>query len=312
LPDHSLHRRTALAAVVVIAAYLGLATFADLIAPRDPLKTTSATLQPPSREFLFGTDDLGRDLFSGVVHGVRTALTIGVTVAFLSGLLGLMIGLTAGFCGGWVDDLLMRLTELFLTPPRFFLALTLAALFGSSLSNLILILSLTFWPLTARVMRAETASLREREFILAARAVGASGCRILRRELLPHLIPLFITSAMVRVGNVILVEAGLEFLGLGDLSRVSWGTNLYWAGNNAGLLTGAWWTFVPAGACIALVAFAFALFNYAVDEITNPRLRAQRETANALKILKRQSVRVASSRATPVVRPVQAKEQTAG
>lgn len=267
-PDRPLHRRTALAAVIVIAAYLVLAVFADLIAPRDPLKTTSATLEPPSRQFLFGTDDLGRDLFSGVVHGARTSLVIGVTVALLSGLLGLIIGLTAGHCGGWVDELLMRVTELFLTPPRFFLALTLAALFGSSMANLILILSLTFWPLTARVMRAEAASLREREFILAARAVGASDWRILRRELLPHLLPLFITSAAVRVGTVILVEAGLEFLGLGDQTRVTWGYLLH---NGQHFMRDAWWTVVFPVIALSLLLVAINLAGDELNRVLDPR-----------------------------------------
>lgn len=267
-PERALRSRTALAAVIMIAAYLVLAVFADQIAPRDPLKTTSATLEPPSRQFPFGTDDLGRDLFSGVVHGARTSLTIGVTVALLSGLLGLIIGLTAGYCGGWVDELLMRVTELFLTPPRFFLALTLAALFGSSMANLILILSLTFWPLTARIMRAEAASLREREFILAARAVGASDWRILRRELLPHLLPLFITSAAVRVGTVILVEAGLEFLGLGDQTRVTWGYLLH---NGQHFMRDAWWTVVFPVIALSLLLVALNLAGDELNRTLDPR-----------------------------------------
>lgn len=260
--------RAATAALAVIVLYLAVAVFAGSVAPRDPLKTTSATLEPPSREFLFGTDDLGRDVFSGVVHGARTSLLIGLSVAVLSGLIGLMIGMVAGYSGGWIDDLLMRLTELFLTPPRFFLALVIAAIFGSSFTNLILILSLTFWPVTARLIRAETLSLRGRDFILGARALGSGSLRILRRELLPHLLPLLITSTVVRTGNVILVEAGLEFLGLGDQTHITWGYLLH---NGQHFMRNAWWMVLFPVLAISLLLIALNLVGDELNHLLNPR-----------------------------------------
>ncbi|MGH9841800.1 MAG: ABC transporter permease [Blastocatellia bacterium] len=260
--------RAATAALAVIVLYLAVAVFAGSVAPRDPLKTTSATLEPPSREFLFGTDDLGRDVFSGVVHGARTSLLIGLSVAVLSGLIGLMIGMVAGYSGGWIDDLLMRLTELFLTPPRFFLALVIAAIFGSSFTNLILILSLTFWPVTARLIRAETLSLRGRDFILGARALGSGSLRILRRELLPHLLPLLITSSVVRTGNVILVEAGLEFLGLGDQTHITWGYLLH---NGQHFMRNAWWMVLFPVLAISLLLIALNLVGDELNHLLNPR-----------------------------------------
>jgi peptide/nickel transport system permease protein len=160
------------------------------------------------------------------------------------------------------------------------------------------VLTVTGWAWPARVMRAQTLSLREKDFVAAAKVAGEGGARIILSEILPNMLSIVVASFLGSTIFAIGALAALEFLGLGNPSAVTWGTNLYWAANNAGLLTGAWWTFVPAGACIALVAFAFALVNYAIDELTNPRLRAQRETTG---ILKRLPFGRASSRATPVM-----------
>jgi peptide/nickel transport system permease protein len=181
--------KMATGAVILLAVFFCLAIFADQIAPFDPLKSSNETFQPPSRKFLFGTDDLGRDVLSGVIYGARTSLFIGISVAILSGLLGVVVGAAAGYAGGFWDDFLMRLTELFLIPPRFFLALVIAALFGSSLFNLILILTVTYWTTTARLVRAEVLSLKERPFVEASRAMGASPARILFHEILPNALP---------------------------------------------------------------------------------------------------------------------------
>lgn len=256
------------AGMAVLFLYLCLAAFADLLAPRDPLKTSDATLQAPSRKFLFGTDDLGRDVFSGVVHGARTSLLIGFTVALLGSLVGMIVGLLAGYFGGVTDELLMRVTELFLTPPRFFLALMIVAIYGSSFASLIVVLSLTFWPVTARVIRAETMSIRERSFVEAARALGATPARILRREILPHLLPLLVVSTVVKVGRVILLEAGLEFLGLGDQSRISWGYMLH---NGQHFLRDAWWMALFPLLAISLLLVAVNLVGDELNRTLNPR-----------------------------------------
>lgn len=260
--------RVAMACLLVLAIYLVVAVLADSIALSDPMKTSAATLQPPSLKFPFGTDDLGRDVFSGVIHGARNSLLIGLTVAVLSGLIGAGIGLMAGYAGGWVDDVLMRFTELFLTPPRFFLALVMAAIFGSSFTNLIGLLSLTFWPITARLIRAETLTIKQRDFILAARALGSSHSRILRREIFPHLWPLLITTTVVRVGGVILLEAGLEFLGLGDQSRMNWGYLLH---NGQHFMRDAWWMVVFPILAISLLLIAINLAGNELNRLLSPR-----------------------------------------
>ncbi len=202
--------KMAMAGIVLLALFFCIAVFADQIAPRDPQKTSNETFRPPSWEFMFGTDDLGRDVFSGVVHGARTSISIGITVALLSGLWGVAVGSVAGYAGGMVDDLLMRLTELFLIPPRFFLALIIAALFSSSYLSLIFVLSITYWGLTARLVRAEVMSLKGRSFVEASRAVGASHTRILFHEILPNALPLIVTNITLKIGGVILMEAGVR------------------------------------------------------------------------------------------------------
>jgi peptide/nickel transport system permease protein len=264
--------RAAAAALAVILLYLGVTIFADVVVLRDPSKTTSATLRPPSREFPFGTDDLGRDVFSGVIHGARASLVIGLSVAMISGLIGSGVGMLSGYAansaGGWVDDLLMRVTEFFLAPPRFFLALVIAAIFGSSFTNLILILSLTYWPTTARLIRAETMSLGERDFILAARASGASHARILRRNILPHLAPLIIVGGVVRTGNVIMVEAGLEFLGLGDQSQITWGYLLH---NGQHFMRDAWWMVVFPILAVSALLVAINVLADELNRLLDPR-----------------------------------------
>jgi peptide/nickel transport system permease protein len=163
-------------------------------------------------------------------------------------------------------------------------------------------LTVTGWAWPARIMRAQTLSLREKDFVSAAKVTGERSGWIIFREILPNMTSIVVASMLGSTVFAIGAEAGLEFLGLGNISAVTWGTNLYWAGNNAGLLVGAWWTFVPAGACIALVAFALVLVNYSIDEITNPRLRAQRESTYGRK-RQRRAVRTDATRGTPVARP---------
>lgn len=257
-----------LAGIILLAVFAGAAVFAGLLAPRDPLKTSDETFQAPSIKFLFGTDDLGRDVFSGVIHGARTSVSIGIAVALLSGVLGMIVGATAGYAGGLLEDLLMRLTELFLIPPRFFLALIVAAIFGSSFFILVLVLSVTFWPLTARLVRAEVLSLKERSFVEAARAMGASHARILWHEILPNASPLIITNVTLKVGSVILVEAGLEFIGLGDTSHVSWGYMLH---NGQHFIRDAWWIIFFPTLAVSLLVFALNVVGDALNRALDPK-----------------------------------------
>ena len=260
--------RMAVAGVFVLALFLFVAIGAGQIAPRDPQQTSAHSFRPPSAQFLFGTDDLGRDVFSGVVHGARVSISIGVVVALLSGLFGTLVGLTSGYAGGRLDDLLMRLTELFLIPPRFFLALVAAALFGSTFYTLIVVLSITYWPLTARLVRAEVMSLKERSFVEAARAMGASPARILFHDILPNALPLIITNVTLMIGGVILVEAGLSFVGLGDANQISWGYMLH---NGQHFIRDAWWIIFFPTLAISLFVLSLNAVGDALNHALDPK-----------------------------------------
>jgi peptide/nickel transport system permease protein len=247
------------------------ALFAGQLVPGDPLVSAGPALSPPSAAHWLGTDDLGRDILGGVLHGARVSLFVGLTVSLVATACGLLIGGIAGFFGGWVDDGLMRLTELVQILPRFFLAIVVATMFGGSLLNIVLLLGLTFWPSTARLLRAQILSLREREFVVAARAIGASPPTILARHVLPNALPVVLVNASLQVGGAILIEAGLSFLGLGDRSYVSWG---YMLNNAQPFIQLAWWMSIFPGLALLLAVVGVNLLADGVNEAWNPRLEA--------------------------------------
>ena len=255
--------------VGITGVLIAVALLASRLAPGDPFASVAAPLQPPSGMHLMGTDDLGRDLFAGVVHGARTSLVVAGAVTMLALLLGLSLGAIAGWRGGLVDDVFMRLTEFVQVVPRFFLAVVTIALFGPGLDRLVLLLGLTSWPLIARVVRAEVWSLKTRDFIEAAHALGAPAARIVWHEILPGVLPAAIVVASVNAAGVILLEAGLSFLGLGDPHAVSWG---YLANNAQRFLRVAWWMVLFPGAAIALAVLGFNLVGDALNDALNPRL----------------------------------------
>jgi peptide/nickel transport system permease protein len=246
----------ATAGLALALAVLVTAVFAPQIAPFPPKLTAGAALQPPSALHLFGTDDLGRDTFSNVIYGARVALVVGLTTALTAAVIGTLVGLVAGYAGGRWDDLLMRLTETFQLLPRFFLALLLVSLLGSDIVWIALLLGLTFWPATARLLRSQVLSVRSREHVVAARAVGVHERAIMLRHVLPLAFAPVIISAARMVAGAILTEASLSFLGLGDPTLVSWGQLL---SNAQRFIRTAWWLFVFPGAALALTVLATTL-----------------------------------------------------
>lgn len=241
----------ALAGLVTSGLLLAVAALADLLAPYDPLVPVGPPLHPPSAAHWMGTDGLGRDLLSGVVHGTRTSLYVAVTVALLTFLIGGLVGAVSGYVGGRTDDALMRGTELVQVLPRFFLAIVVIALLGPGTDRLVLVLAVSSWPLLGRVVRAEVLSLREREFVEAAHAVGASHARVLLRHVLPNALPASLVYLGLVVAQVVLIEASLGFLGLGDPNVVSWGSL---AGQAQRYLRAAWWlSFFPGAAIVVAV-----------------------------------------------------------
>jgi peptide/nickel transport system permease protein len=261
---------TAIVGLALTLTTLGLAVFGGSVAPFDPFATRFPALQPPSAAHWLGTDDLGRDTFSGVLAGARASLFVGIATAAVASVLGTAVGAIAGYYGGLVDDALMRLTELVQIVPRFFLAILVAALFGPSLVFLTLLLALTFWPTTARLVRSQILTLRQREWVLAARAVGLGEIRILVRHVVPHALGLIIVTAALQIGAAILVEASLSFLGLGDRSVISWG---YMLNGAQPFLRFAWWLSVFPGLALVLTVLGTNLLADALYAVWDPARR---------------------------------------
>lgn len=235
--------------LVILAALVALAFAQPALAPGDPFGIAGDALEGPSSRHPFGTDDLGRDVFAGVVHGASTSLRVGATGALCALLIGVLIGGLAGMHGGWIDQVLMRGTEFVQAMPRFFLVITVVSLFGASLWLIVLVIGLTAWPGTARVFRSLVMTTAERDFVLAARAAGRSDLGILARHMVPIALPVAAAHASYQAGGAILAEAGLSFLGLGDPSVMSWGTQLGFAHH---MVREAWWMSVFPGLAVTL------------------------------------------------------------
>lgn len=244
-----------------------VALLADTIAPGDPLASAGPSLQSPSFDHVMGTDNFGRDLFRAVVHGTRTSMTVVAAVVTMSLVIGMVVGMVSGYQGGAVDSVLMRVTDMFQSVPRFFLAILVVGLFGSGLDNLVLLLGLTSWDLLARVVRAESLSLRKREFVDAARTIGASRRRILLHHILPNVLPSAVVVASLLGSRVILIEAALAFIGLGDPNAVSLGSLL---DNAQQFLSVAWWMSAFPGVAIAVSVLGLNLMGDAINDLLNP------------------------------------------
>ncbi|WNG50320.1 ABC transporter permease [Archangium minus] len=293
-----LENRKASIGAVLILIFVLMGLFGPLIVSVDPSAFVGPPHQPPSSEFLLGTTGQGQDVLAQTIAGARTSLAVGFLTGFAVMAIGALVGMTAGFFGGWVDSVLSFFTNVFLIIPGLPMAVVIAAYLQPGPVTIGLVLVITGWAWNARMLRSQLLSLREKDFVMAAIVSGEGRLRIIFREILPNMTSLLMSGFISATVYAIGAQVGLEFLGIGDVSTVTWGTNLYWASNNAALLTGAWWTVVPTGVCVALVGFALVLVNYAIDEITNPRLRAE---ATWTRILKSHDLE--SGLSTPVVRP---------
>lgn len=263
MPASRKHTGVVLLAALTLAALVG----PDLV-DSDPAAIGAAALTAPSVRHPLGTDDLGRDVLAGIVHGARTSLAVGFAAAGLSLVVALLVGATAAMRGGAVDQVLMRATEFVQVLPRFFLILLIVSLFGSRHTVIVAVIGLTMWPATARLLRAQVLSILGREFVLAARAAGAGQTAIFLRHVLPHARPVVAAEAAYTVGGAILAEAGLSFLGLGDPTIISWGTML---GGAQHFVREAWWMSVFPGIAITLTVLAC---NMIAATVADPR-RAQ-------------------------------------
>jgi peptide/nickel transport system permease protein len=274
----------------------------------DPTDFVGKPLLSPSAAHWLGTTGQGNDVLAQTVAGARATLTVGFLVGFLVVAIGAVVGTIAGYFGGWVDDTLSLIINIFLVMPGLPLMVVMAAYLPPGPSTIGFVLVVTGWAWTARVIRSQALALRERDFVHAAVVAGESHWRIILWEILPNMSSLLASSFIGAAIYAIGAEVGLEFLGLGDMNLVTWGTNLYWAYNDSALITSSWWVFVPTGLSIALVGFALALLSNALDEMGNPRLRGEDDF---IARLKQAGVKPLATTATPVLRDRAAKLKVA-
>jgi peptide/nickel transport system permease protein len=269
--------------VTVGCALLGffvlVAIVGPLVAPYNPQKFTLDLLAPPSSAHWLGTNQGGQDVFSQLLAGTRATLFWSLLTGFLVMLIAVGIGLVSGYFGGFVDDFCTLLTNIFLVIPGLPLAILAVQFFSRATLTIALVVALTNWPWGARVLRAQTLSIRSREYVTAARANGEHTWRIVFAEIFPNQISIVAASFITTTIQVLLAVAGLEFLGFGDVTALDWGTMLQSAYNGGALLSGAWWWIAPPGLCIALLGSGLALLNFGIDEIADPRLRQLRRGA---------------------------------
>lgn len=266
-----LARRTTIAATIFLLLLGALAVLAPVVAGADPLSGGDNALLPPlSPHHVLGTDDLGRDIWARTIFGARISLTVGIASAFFAVLAGVVVGALAGYFGGWIDALLMRIAEFFQTLPRFVVALIVIALYGTSVLKMIVVIAALSWPQLARVVRASVATLKSSQFIDAARVGGMGDAAIIATEIMPNAAAPIIVLGSLDVAMAILIEASLSFFGLGDPNSVSWGAMLNGAQQ---YLRAAWWMSAFPGVAIALTVLSFNMLGDALNDALNPRGR---------------------------------------
>lgn len=263
--------------LVVLGVFVLLALAAPLLLDEAQLNPSTATAKPflaPSLEHPLGTDNFGRPVLGLVIAGARISLLVGFTATFGAMAIGAVVGITAGYFGGTrIDSLLTAITNWVLVLPWVVLAIVLASLLGRTLFNIILVIAITSWASTARVVRAQALTVRERLYVERSRALGAGHWHIVTRHILPNVAPVLLANAVLTVALVILSETTLSILGLGDPTAISWGRIIEESFRAGALTAGWWWWLIPPGVAIVLVTLSFTLCGYALDEVLNPRLR---------------------------------------
>jgi peptide/nickel transport system permease protein len=246
---------------------------APVIAPYDPREKVGDVFEAPSSEHWLGLDDGGFDMLSLMIYGARVSLIVGFAAALVAMLVGGTVGLLAGYFGGKTDITLMRLTDYFIVIPDIPLMLVVAAIWGRSLTNIILIIGLIYWTTTARVIRSQVLSVRERVYVQRTRALGAGHWRILFRHVLPQVAPLLVAITVLTVAVAIFAETAIAFLGLGDPTLISWGKLIENAFSRSAISVDAWWAIVPPGLAVVAVVLACTMLGRSLEDALNPRLR---------------------------------------
>jgi peptide/nickel transport system permease protein len=267
----------ATAGLVILALFVLMAVIGPFIAPYDPSATSTDTLAGPTIDHLLGTTQNGQDVLSQLLAGAGQSLELGFLTAAFATALSVIVGVASGYFSGSAGESLSALANVFLVIPSLPLIIVIMSyLPNRGVLTMAIVISVTGWAWGARTLRAQTMSLRHRDDITAARAIGEKTWRIMFVEMMPSLLPIIISSFLFTTVFAIVTEAGLAFLGLTDISSWSWGTMLYWAQNDQAFTLGAWWWYVPPGMCIALIGMGLGLINFGIDELINPRLKVER------------------------------------
>jgi peptide/nickel transport system permease protein len=268
--------RMGVVGLILLGLFILMALAAPLIVAPEDLKVATAPgepLQPPSLEFPLGTDDFGRSVLDLVIYGSRISLLVGFAATVMTMTVGAAVGIAGGYYGGRTDSILNAFTNWFLVIPWIPLAIVLASILGQSLFNTILVIGITSWAGTARLVRADTLSVKERPYVERARALGATNWHLVTRHILPNVMPVIFANTVLTVALSILAETTLALLGLGDPFTISWGIIIFDAFDAGALSAGFWWWLIPPGVCICLVTLGFTMCGYALDEVLNPKLR---------------------------------------
>jgi peptide/nickel transport system permease protein len=271
--------RQGMIGLTVLAVFIAIAILGPLIVKPsavDPATATGPILAPPSLHYPLGTDNFGRSVLALIIVGTRISLLVGFTAAFGAMLIGAAVGITSGYFGGSkIDTALNAFTNWFLVLPWIALAVAMASVLGPTLLNVILVIALTSWASTARLVRSQALSVKERPFVERARALGAGHWHIVTRHVLPNVFPILFANTVLMVALAILSETTLSILGLGDATAISWGRIIEEAFNAGALSAGWWWWLIPPGLAILAVTLSFTMVGYALDEVLSPRLRAR-------------------------------------
>lgn len=266
--------RSAVFGLCILGLVIVTAAIAGLVFPDDPFRLAGQPMSPPGiNGFLLGSDTLGRDVAAGIAHGAKTSLLIGLIATLAAVFIGIFFGALAGYYGGHIDDMLMRITEIFQTIPSFIFAILLVAIMKPSIESIVIAITVVSWPGVARLVRGEFLSLKNREFVQACHTLGMDDARIMMREILPNCLSSIIVIGSLMVATAILIESGLTFLGLGDPNIMSWGFQI---GAGRTMLRTAWWVCTFPGIAILVTVLAINLVGEGLNDALNPRLREHR------------------------------------
>jgi len=264
--------RMALFGLIMVTIFIFVGLFGSVIFPADPFEMVAVPLSEPGTGALLGSDYMGRDVFIGIIYGTRPTLVIAVTATLVTVLIGITLGAVAGFYGGMIDNVLMRITEFFQVLPPLVFAMVIVAVFSTDIVVVILAIAVTTWTVEARLTRAEFLKIKEREYVMSARAIGANNFRLIARVILPNAMPPLVIAITLRVGVTIIYEAALSFLGLTDPDIMTWGKMI---GLSRDFFFDAWWSVTFPGVAILLIVLCIALIGDGLNDAFNPKLRGR-------------------------------------